>query len=341
MSVAITSALSHHRQLKHRISVALPGILLCVVVGMSAQFVSEHYGGPSILYALLLGMALNHLSEEGRCVTGIQVSAKSVLRFGIALLGARITIEQLTDLGVIPIVIVVIGIPSTILFGWGVGRLLGLGNSHSILTGSAVGICGASAALAVSSVLPHNKASEKHLIFTVIGVTALSTLAMIFYPLLVNWLALSPEHSGIFLGATIHDVAQVVGAGYMISPDVGDIATVTKLLRVAGLVPVVILVSLLVRRSGRHKHTVSKTPLPGFLLAFIAIVCLNSLGLFSPALQTGMTELSRWCLLVAMVGLGMKASFRELSSLGWKPAVLMLMETVFLALLAILVLFCA
>ena len=340
MNLAWSNALSQHRQLKSKLSVLLPGLLICLVVAMSAQFVSEHYGGPAILYALLLGMAFNHLAVEGRCVAGIQVSAKSVLRFGIALLGARITIEQLAELGIIPIVIVVLGIPLTIVFGWLTGRLLGLGNSQSILTGSAVGICGASAALAVASVLPQNKETEKHLIFTVIGVTALSTLAMIVYPLLVNWLAFTPQQSGIFLGATIHDVAQVVGAGYMISNEVGDVATFTKLLRVAGLVPVVVVLSVLVSRSGQGKNRVSQAPLPGFLVAFVVVVILNSMGWISSELQSGMTELSRWCLLVAMVGLGMKASFKELSSLGWRPAVLMVAETVFLALLAVLLLVC-
>ena len=123
-----------------------PGFILCLVVGMAAKFVSEHYGGPTILYALLMGMALNYLSLEGRCVAGIQFAAKSVLRFGIALLGARITIEQLLGLGLTPIAIVLVGVPATILFGYLCGKWLKLGKSQSILSGASVGICGASAA---------------------------------------------------------------------------------------------------------------------------------------------------------------------------------------------------
>lgn len=331
-----------HAAVKQWLALIMPGFMLCLVVGMAGKFVSEHYGGPTILYALLMGMSLNYLSQEGRCMAGIQFAAKSVLRFGIALLGARITFEQLLSLGFTPIAIVMVGVPATIIFGYFCGRGLKLSKSQSILSGASVGICGASAALAVSAVLPENKDSERNLIFTVIGVTALSTVAMIAYPLIVTGLNLSETESGIFLGATIHDVAQVVGAGYMMSDGVGDVATFTKLLRVAALVPVVIMISLLVsRRGGTQKEGASKLPLPGFLVAFIIIVSVNSTGYIPQPVLDGMTELSRWCLVTAMVGLGMKASFKELSELGWKPIALLVSETVFLAALVAVWLFVA
>ncbi|MEH6825433.1 MAG: putative sulfate exporter family transporter [Motiliproteus sp.] len=313
------------------LSELMPGFMLCLVVAMAAAFVSEHYGGPVILYALLMGMSLNYLSQEGRCMAGIQFTAKSILRVGIALLGARITFEQLLGLGITPIAIVVVGVPSTILFGVICGRWLGLSRSQSVLSGASVGICGASAALAVSAVLPEDKDSERNLIFTVIGVTALSTLAMIVYPLVVAELGLTDTESGIFLGATIHDVAQVVGAGYMISDDVGDVATFTKLLRVASLVPVVIVITLLFARKGQSNAGRSGLPLPLFLIAFVVIVAINSTGVVPDSILEGLTQLSRWCLIVAMVGLGMKASFKELSCMGWTPVVLLVSETLFLA----------
>jgi len=321
---------------KAHLSELIPGLLLCLVVAMSATFVSEHYGGPTILYALLMGMSLNFLSQEGRCMAGIQFTAKSVLRVGIALLGARITFEQLLGLGITPIAIVLAGVPLTILFGVICGQWLGLSRSQSVLSGASVGICGASAALAVSAVLPEDKDSERNLILTVIGVTALSTVAMITYPLIATALDLNETESGIFLGATIHDVAQVVGAGYMISDDVGDVATFTKLLRVACLVPVVIVITLLFAREGKTQAGASKLPLPLFLIAFIVIVTINSSGFVPSSVLAGMTEMSRWCLIVAMVGLGMKASFKELSSMGWKPVILLLSETLFLAILVII-----
>ena len=311
----------------------ISGFLLCLMVAMSAKFVAEHYGGPVILYALLMGIALNYLSTEGRCVAGIEFCSKSILRFGIALLGARITIEQLMGLGITPIIIVLVSVPSTILFGFFVGRWLKLGRSQSILSGSAVGICGASAALAVAAVLPYNKHAEKNLIFTVVCVTALSTVAMIAYPLIVTAFNMNATASGVFLGATIHDVAQVVGAGYMMSDEIGDTATFTKLLRVSTLVPVVLIIALIAARWGKTPFDTAPSgfPLPSFLVAFIIIVSINSAGFIVPEVASFMVEMSRWCLILAMVGLGMKSSFKELAAMGWRPIALMVAETLFLA----------
>ena len=324
-------------QWRAKLQQLFPGFALCLVIAMAANFVSDHYGGPVILFALLMGMAFNYLSAEGQCADGIQFSAKTVLRFGIALLGARITVEQLMSLGVTPIVIVLIAVPSTIFFGVLLGKWLKLGRSQSILTGSSVGICGASAALAVAAVLPQDKDAEKNLIFTVICVTALSTVAMIAYPLIVTEFNLDTAASGVFLGATIHDVAQVVGAGYMMSDEIGDVATFTKLLRVSMLVPVVLIISLVASRWGVAEtgKKPSGFPLPGFLVAFIIIVSVNSGGFLVPEVASTMVELSRWCLVVAMVGLGMKSSFKELAAMGWRPMALMVAETAFLAVLVL------
>lgn len=311
----------------------LPGLFLCVMVAMSAVFVSEHYNGPTILYALIFGMALNYLSSEGRCIPGIQFTGKTLLRLGIALLGAKITIDQLSSLGLMPVMIAMSVVPLTIASGYISGRLLKLDTTQSILSGSAVGICGASAALAVSTVLPAREHSEKELIFTVVSVTALSTIAMVAYPMIASVLKLNATESGIFLGATIHDVAQVVGAGYMISNDTGDIATFTKLLRVAMLVPVVAIISLVVaRQNNRSKGQAAKlTLLPGFLVAFTCIMLFNSLGYIPAPGVKWMGEISRWCLIVAMVALGMKASLKELMSVGWRPMVHVVLQTVCLA----------
>lgn len=311
----------------------LPGVAICMVVAMAAVFISDNYRGPTVLYALALGMALNYLASEGACSAGIQFTAKSVLRFGIALLGARITTDKIFSLGLTPIMIALSVVPLTIAFGYICGRLLRLGTTQSILSGSAVGICGASAALAVSTVLPSGKDSEKELIFTVISVTALSTIAMVTYPMVANMLGFDTTESGIFLGATIHDVAQVVGAGYMMSSDTGDIATFTKLLRVAMLVPVVGILSIVVTRQTEQKREVgTKLPLlPTFLIAFILIITLNSFEIIPSYGVQWMNDLSRWCLIIAMVALGMKASLKELMSVGWRPMLHVTLETLFLA----------
>ena len=231
----------------HTARTLFPGVLACAVVAAAATFLSEHYGAPVMLFALLLGMAMNFLSGDGPCQPGIEFTARTVLRFGVALLGLRITLGQVAELGWQPLVIVVIAVVLTIGVSMAVARLMGFQSLFGLLSGGATAICGASAALALAAALPNHPLKERATLFTVIGVSALSTLAMIVYPMLAQWLGLDPAAAGVFLGATIHDVAQVVGAGYSLSTQTGDVATVVKLMRVAMLVPVIVFAVMLTR----------------------------------------------------------------------------------------------
>jgi uncharacterized integral membrane protein (TIGR00698 family) len=200
-----------------------------------------------------------------------------------------------------------------------------------VLSGGAVGICGASAALAIASVLPRTQESERDTILTVVTVTILSTIAMIVYPLFVTAIGLDNVHAGVFRGGTIHDVAQVVGAGYSISPETGDVATYVKLLRVTMLLPVVFSIAFVVSRRAKGGAAGAKASLPLFLLGFAALVVLNSSGLLPKAATDAANDVSRWCLVTAIAALGMKTSFKDLAAVGWKPIALMVVETVWIA----------
>ena len=124
-----------------------PGVLLCVTVAAAAQFLAQHYGAPHMLFALLLGMAFHFLTEEGNCNPGIEFTAKKVLRFGVALLGLRVTFDEMMSLGWEMLALVACGVVVTIAFGVGVSKLLGRRIRFGTLTGGAVAICGASAAV--------------------------------------------------------------------------------------------------------------------------------------------------------------------------------------------------
>lgn len=306
-----------------------PGLLAAATVGIAATFLSDHYGGPAMLYALLLGMAFYFLSQEGACVVGIGTASRLILRVGVALLGMRITLGQIAQLGwQVPALMTAL-VAFTIGCGLILGRLLGQERDFSILTGAAVAICGASAALAVAAVLPRHPHSERDTIFTVIGVTGLSTLAMILYPMVAAAFGLDPVQAGIFLGGTIHDVAQVVGAGYSLSAETGDTATFVKLFRVSLLLPVVALVAL---AQGGRGGSGEKPPLvPPFLLVFALLVGVNSTGLVPLAVTDAVNGLSRWCLITAIAALGMKTSLQAMAGLGLRPIVLLVGETVLMA----------
>ena len=314
------------------------GFLVCAIVAIAAMFVSEHYGAPVMLMALLLGMALNFLSVEGQCKPGIETTARQVLRIGVALLGLRITVDQVTALGWQPVLMVVAAVAFTIVLGVLLARWMGYQVFFGLLTGGAVGICGASAALALSAALPNHPLKEKATLFTVIGVSTLSTMAMVLYPMATQWLDLSPVQAGFFIGATIHDVAQVVGAGYSISREAGDVATLVKLVRVAMLLPVIALVAWVTARhmaaEGQTTASGERPPmLPGFAVAFAVLVGINSTGwLPEMAIYAGQA-VSQWALIAAMVAIGMKTHLKDMLNVGWKPIALMVVETLALAVL--------
>ena len=306
-----------------------PGVLTAITIALAATFIAEHQGGPQLLYALFCGMAFNFAANGEKVKAGIEFASRQILRFGVALLGARITAEQISGLGAVPIMMVIGGVVLTILFGALVGRLLGRPRTEGLLTGGAVAICGASAALAISAVMPKTEENQRFTLFTVVGVTTLSTVAMIAYPAIARALDLDPGAASVFLGGTIHDVAQVVAAGYMISPEVGDGATFVKLLRVAMLLPVVLVFSLVFRTRGEGG---ARPPLlPGFLIGFAILVVINSLGIIPKPVTDAASHLSRWCLVVAIAALGVKTSLQQLASLGWRPVLMLAADTVFLA----------
>lgn len=318
-----------------------PGVAVVVAVAIAAQFLSDHYGAPAMLMALLLGIAFHFLSEEGRCGPGIELCARTVLRLGVALLGMRISVELLLGLGAGTILLLVLAIAATVGFGLATARLLGRGWRLALLTSGAVAICGASAAMAIAAVLPKNEFSERNLIFTVLSVTVLSTVAMIFYPILAQSLGLDARATGIFFGGTIHDVAQVVGAGFSVSPEAGETATLVKLIRVTMLAPVVIVFALATRNVGQGMDMATgaaagkaaRPPLlPGFVLAFLALAALNSLGFVPEAVSGPASDLSRWALLAGIVAVGMKTSLGRVLEVGGDAVALIVAETLFIGL---------
>jgi len=329
-----TSLTSKAVELKKRY---FPGLCVSITIGIAASFISQRYGAPVMLLALLLGMAFNFLGHDKQCAPGIELAAKTLLRAGVALLGLRISLGDVVTLGWPPVLMVVVAIAATMAFGIVVSRLLGFSRQFGILTGGSVAICGASAAMAISSVLPNNKDSQRDTLFTVITVTSLSTIAMIFYPLITHFFNLNPQQTGMFLGGTIHDVAQVVGAGYNVSEDVGALSVFVKLLRVAMLVPVILLIGLYLRRSKLVDNEVSgnKVAVPSFLIGFVVLFVLNSTNLVPTVITDSMTDLSAALLVTAIGALGIRTSIQDMLSIGWRPVILVVAETVFIAALVL------
>ncbi len=310
-----------------------PGLLLAVTIAGAAAFLGAEYDAPVMLFALLIGMAFNFLHEDGPCRAGIEFSSKFVLRLGVGLLGIRIALDDLAQIGLTGAGLLAGLIVLTIATGFIAAPLLGRQWRFALLTGGAVAICGASAALAIAAVIPHNDKTERNTLFTVIAVTTLSTVAMVLYPLLFGGLGFSELQQGFLIGATIHDVAQVVGAGFSVSDRAGEMATLTKLFRVAMLPVVLIAVVLVLRATGAGAGQGKIALLPWFMVLFLALVGFGSVVELPAALVAQVDTLSRACLITAIAALGVKTSIKALTAVGGGHLVVVVAET--LALLAL------
>jgi uncharacterized integral membrane protein (TIGR00698 family) len=311
----------------------LPGLLLCLLIAMSTNFLSQNYGGPQLLYALLIGLALHFLYSNPVVMPGIDFCAKTVLRLGVAFLGIRITFADISAIGLSTGLMVMLAVAATVILGFILAKVLKLSPDFGLIAGGSVGICGASAALAVASVLPKTKENEQFTLLVVVGVTVLSTIAMVTYPFALQMLEIGALSAGIFIGATIHDVAQVVAAGMIFGPEAGDVATVVKLFRVALLLPVVLIISIFfgAQKSSQKIGWGSLRLIPTFLLGFVALSVVASMQILPSSITGQIGGLSRWMLVTAIAAAGLKTNFQELAKLGWQPVLMLVVETIFIA----------
>lgn len=320
-----------------RLKLHYSGVALVVLLGIAAMAISQKYSGPVMLFAILIGLSLHPAYDSVKLQPGIDWCARPLLLIGVALLGFRVDFHDFIALGYISPLITIICLLFTILFGITFSKLIGIPNRLSILISGAVAICGVSAAVAISSALPKNESQDRDLTLTVAGVTAMSTLAMIIYPVISEWLNHSNLQAGLFLGASIHDVAQVVGAGYSISDDAGNNATLVKLIRVSALLPVVLVISLIFRKQKQQFNTQQGfSLLPPFLIAYIIIAALNSFHVFAPSIQDLGINASKYCLVISLVAIGLKTDLKGISTVGRAPLILLVSATLMLALAALL-----
>lgn len=326
MTAATSSPLSTWRPLAD-------GIVLSVAVAIASDLaeplLKKAMGGqvgiPSVVIALVLGMLLHPLANTPRFVPGMTFCVKKLLRWAIALLGLRIALGDIIALGLSTALLVVAAMALTIGSGFLLARWLRRETGTGALAGVATAVCGASAALATATVVPDYKNKSADVAFTVIAMNALSTLAMLAYPLICVWLGLNAQQTGIMLGATIHDVAQVVGAGQSVSDEAANAAVIVKLFRVFMLLPAVLIVGWWLARDGHKVSEEAKVPVPVFAIVFLILCLINSVLATQPALagiyppiRAGLLEASRWGLLIAIAALGLGTSIAAMARLGWR-----------------------
>lgn len=286
-------------------------------------------GLPAMVIALVVGIALNSLSERSLFAPGIAWCVKTLLRYAIGLLGLRVVLGDILGLGLSTLLLVIVSMIATVAAGVWLARLLDRQQGYGALAGAACAVCGASATLATASVVPNYREKSADIAFTVVAANAVSTVVMLAYPSLCILLGLDARQSGILIGATIQDMAQVVGAGYAMSEATGNLAVIVKLFRVFLLLPMVLLIGwwLMRQTNTQSRQDQAKVPIPLFAVAFVLLACLNSAmaampefaaSIQYPALKSALSTASTWGLLIAIAALGLGTSLKSLASIGWR-----------------------
>lgn len=297
----------------------LPGLALVVAATLAAGFLSDRYGAPLTLMALLIGLALNFLSADKRLHPGLGFASRDLLRWGIVLVGARVTLGQIADLGLPALLAIVVVVAGTITLAVLLAKRFGYDQWFGMLVGGAVAICGASAALAVATTLSTRRISQAQLTLVLIGISAMSATAMVVYPMLAHAAGFSDGRAGFLLGGAIHDVAQALGAGYSYSPEAGRIATIVKLTRVALLAPVLAVLALFLPRSER---ATGSQGVPWFVVGFFVVAGINSTGIIPAPVVHGAEALAGAMLACAVAATAIRSPLPQLMKMGSRPLIL-------------------
>ena len=312
----------------------LHGILLITLFSFSAFYIAEfpfvqRLSFSPLIVGIILGMLYanslrNRLPQTW--VPGILFCTKQVLRLGIVLYGFRLTFQSVVAVGLPAILIDVIVVGATIGLGILLGRLLKMDRDLSLLTATGSAICGAAAVLGAEPVVK----SEPHKTAVAVStVVIFGTLSMFLYPILyrAGMLDLTPSQMGIYTGSTLHEVAHVVGAGNAMGTEISDPAVIVKMIRVMLLAPVLVVMGLVLARSGGRRGgekgaKPGKITIPWFAFGFLAVIGFNSFDLLPHAVVKGINELDTFLLTMAMTALGTETSIEKFRKAGAKPFLL-------------------
>lgn len=293
---------------------AVGGMLLCSFIAIIAGAINSVSGVPTMVLALVLGVGVRAaFNQKVEIVNqGVSFCAHSILRIGIALLGFRIIAADVMSLGWSTAVIVLATLAATLFGGYMIGKAFGQRSDVSVISATSIAVCGASAALAASAVLPPREGLDRETLTIVVIVSLLSTIVMIVYPMLTKQLGFDAHSTALVLGAAIHDVAQVAGAGFAISPEVGLDAVTVKMVRIGCLLPVIFAIGTL---RNVHGYSSAKLPInrlfPTFLLSFLLFASVANLGLVPAAIVKLGGETASWALTTSVAALGLKTSLDD------------------------------
>jgi uncharacterized integral membrane protein (TIGR00698 family) len=331
----------------------LPGFFMAVCIAAIAKgfeaLLPVHLIGASVI-ALFIGMLVNNFWKPNQTFSvGLKFTSKKGLKFAIILLGASLNIATILQVGRLSLVVMCFTLLTCFGGGYFVGRLLGLNWKLSNLISAGTGICGGSAIAAISPVID----AEDTDIAYAMSATFLFDMAMIvLFPILGKYLGLNDMAYGLWAGTAVNDTSSVVAAGYAFSEAAGDFATMVKLTRTLSIIPTVIIFALIQvnmkkkealasNQNGDIKANVNFfTLFPWFILGFLALAVINSLGLIPVALSSALKDISKFLMIAALASIGLNTSFKEMSKSGFSPMLHGFIISALVVVVAITVEFC-
>ncbi len=328
------------RQARGGVVTVLPGLLLTAGVAGLAFELRALPGvamlSPMIL-ATLIGMTLHNVfGTPAWAKPGVAFSLKRVLRLGIILLGLQLMASQVVQVGLAGVGVIAATLVATFVFTNWLGRVMGVDPRLTELIGAGTSICGASAVIATNTV---TRGSDEDVAYAVACVTVFGSFSMLLYPLLPGLLHLSPAAFGLWSGASIHEIAQVVAAAFQDGAHAGEVGTVAKLTRVMMLAPVVFTLGFLAVRRAAHSADKSASraapPMPWFVLGFIGMVIFNSVATIPAEPKAWITAGTTFMLSMALAAMGIETDFRKLRAEGLKPMLLAAAAWIFITIFAL------
>jgi uncharacterized integral membrane protein (TIGR00698 family) len=307
-----------------RVRAVAPGLLAAIAIAIVARLSAQVLPAviSEVLVAVLLGIVVANSGLLPRSTAaGLRFTVQRVLRLGIILLGARLSLGDVAQIGAGALALVVVMMTIAFAAAMIAGRAMRLPPRLAILIGVGTAVCGNSAIVATAPVI---EAEEREVSFAVATITLFGTLAVFAYPLIGHLLGLASAHFGLWVGVAVNDTSQVVAAGSAYDAIARDVATVVKLVRNTLMAPLILLIAWWWARahaapSGDAVRAGALRAFPLFVLGFLAMALLRTTGVIDRGLAGPIDEVARACILVALAGVGLSTRLAELRTIGPRP----------------------
>lgn len=308
----------------------LPGASLALVIAVIAKCLENleeaaglHFIGASVI-AMFIGMFVNAFYKPNKLTApGIKFTSKKILKFAIILLGASLNIRTVLTVGKFSLTVMLFTLATCFGLGALIGKALGLNWKTSSLINAGTGICGGSAIAAIAPVI---EATDLDIAYGLSATFLFDTIMIVVFPILGHMLGLSDAAFGLWAGTAVNDTSSVVATGYAFSEAAGDFATMVKLTRTLSIIPAVLVfaaINIHLKKKTQTQGTTVKVSVksifPWFILGFLAMSALTSLGMIPAALAATLKSISKFLMIAALAAIGLNTDFRTLCKSGAKP----------------------